>query len=105
MIHNSAEDEIANNYFKNLNGPLSFIIIGIYFSIVNTDHFQKYAIFTSLLLLIYLIFWFKKYDNVAEKYLKRFQGIKKIALILKNTIFLISGTLLLSAAIGLKVFE
>jgi len=105
MIYQSSEDIIANNYFKHLNGTLAFIVLGIYFSIIELDHFQNYAIFSSLLITFYLIFNFKEYDRIAQNYIKRYRGIRQIIPFCRNLIFMTSMTLLISAAVGLKLFN
>ncbi len=98
-------EEIAKKYYSHLNGTLSFIMLGIYFSIIELDYFKIYAILTSLLFIIYLTFNFKEYTSVAKEYLAQFNGFEKIKNFLRLSIFIIAFTLLLTAAFGYKVLE
>lgn len=98
-------EKIAKDYYNHLNGTLSFIMLGIYFSIIELKYFQIYAILTSFLFAVYITFNFKEYTTVAKEYLAQFSGIEKITNTLRLFIFFIAFTLLLTAAIGCKVFE
>ncbi|EZQ01325.1 MULTISPECIES: hypothetical protein [unclassified Acinetobacter] len=98
-------EKIAKEYYSHLNGTLSFIMLGIYFSIIELDYFQVYAILTSILFTIYLTFNFKEYSTVANEYLAQFSGFEKIRNALRLFIFFIAFFLLLTAAFGFTVLK
>lgn len=103
MIHKSREDLIADEYFRHLNGTLAFIILGIYFSIIESSHFQSYAILSSTIIFIYITFNFSEYSSISKSYTDRYKGISKVFNFLRIGIFVICYALLCSAAFGYKL--
>lgn len=105
MVYKSREDLIADEYFKHLNGTLAFIILGIYFSIIESENFQSYAIVASIVVVMYITFNFPEYTSISKNYTKRYKGISKVLSILRIGIFSICCGLLWSAALGYKLLK
>ena len=103
-MYYSYEDKIAKVYFNTLNGTISFIILGIYFSIIESANYQSYAIISSVIIFLYIFFNFPEYSKIAKNYTNRYKGILKIFSLFKISIFIICYTFLISAAFGFRPF-
>lgn len=103
-MYNSIEDKIANDYFNNLNGTISFIILGIYFSIIESKNYQTYAITSSIVIFLYIFFYFPEYTKIAKKYTNRYRGIWKFFSFFRISIFIFCYSLLIMAAFDYRPF-
>ena len=103
-MYSANEDKIANDYFNTLNGTISFIILGIYFSIIESNNYQIYAIISSIVIFLYVFFYFPEYTKIAKKYNNRYSGIWKILSLLRISIFVFCYSLLVMAAFEYRPF-
>lgn len=101
-MYNSYDDKIAKDYFNTLNGTISFIILGIYFSIIESKNYQNYAIISSIIIFSYIVFYFPEYSQIARRYTDKYKGIAKLFSFFKITIFITCYSLLIIAAFGYR---
>lgn len=106
MIQSSPEEAIANQYFAQANGTVSFLLLSLGYTSLQFDHPEPFAWFAITMSVIWLFSVGGPYRGILKVYLpKGASAYRHIAIIWRLKIFIVSIGFALAIALGINTDE